>query len=107
MVELAPARIDPQLRRRITDCAVRLLLQCRYRGVGTVEFMVAGSLQDPQARFVFMEVNPRIQVEHTITEEATDVDIVKTQLGIAGGFKLEELGLSPGPSKVSILVQNG
>lgn len=96
VVEVAPARIHPELRKRITECAVRLLLTCQYRGVGTVEFMVAGSLQDPDARFVFMEVNPRIQVEHTITEEATDVDIVKTQLGIAGGFKLEELGLSPG-----------
>ncbi|CAK9012771.1 unnamed protein product [Durusdinium trenchii] len=96
VVEVAPARIHPTLRKRISECAVRLLLKCQYRGVGTVEFMVAGSLQDPDARFVFMEVNPRIQVEHTITEEATDVDIVKTQLGIAGGFKLEELSLGPG-----------
>jgi len=97
VVEVAPARIHAGLRARITDCAVRLLLNCNYRGVGTVEFMVAGGLDDPEARFVFMEVNPRIQVEHTITEEATDVDIVKTQLGIASGKKLDELGLPGGP----------
>ncbi|CAJ1359054.1 unnamed protein product [Effrenium voratum] len=101
VVEVAPARIHPGLRERITECAVRLLLSCQYRGVGTVEFMVAGGLDDPSARFVFMEVNPRIQVEHTITEEATDVDIVKTQLGIAGGAKLEELNLPGGPGSAA------
>mmetsp|Transcript_75916 Transcript_75916/g.180448 ORF Transcript_75916/g.180448 Transcript_75916/m.180448 type:complete len:1202 (+) Transcript_75916:95-3700(+) len=96
VVEVAPARMHPLLREQMTDCAVRLLKSCKYRGVGTVEFMVKGDLSDPQARFVFMEVNPRIQVEHTITEEVTGVDIVKSQLRIANRMKLEELGLPGG-----------
>jgi len=96
VVEVAPSRMHPSLRERITSCAVRLAQSCNYRGVGTVEFLVADPLDNPDARFVFMEVNPRIQVEHTITEEATGVDIVKTQLRIAGGEKLEELGLPGG-----------
>jgi len=49
VVEVAPARMHPELRRRITDCAVRLVQNCEYRGVGTVEFMVAGELSDPDA----------------------------------------------------------
>eukprot|EP00930_Biecheleria_cincta_P034965 TRINITY_DN24097_c0_g1_i1.p1 TRINITY_DN24097_c0_g1~~TRINITY_DN24097_c0_g1_i1.p1 ORF type:complete len:1192 (-),score=196.57 TRINITY_DN24097_c0_g1_i1:42-3617(-) len=97
VVEVAPARIHPKLRQRITGCAVRLLQHCGYRGVGTVEFMVAGSLDDPDVRFVFMEVNPRIQVEHTITEEVTNVDIVKVQLCIASGATLQDLDLPGGP----------
>jgi len=96
VVEVAPARMHPELRKRITDCAVRLIQNCDYEGVGTVEFMVADDLGNPDARFVFMEVNPRIQVEHTITEEVTGVDIVKTQLKIAGGYPLAELGLPGG-----------
>jgi len=93
VVEVAPARMHPELRERITSCSVRLAQGCNYRGVGTVEFMVAGELHDPEAKFVFMEVNPRIQVEHTITEEVTGVDIVKTQLLIAGGYAMRDLGL--------------
>mmetsp|Transcript_79954 Transcript_79954/g.209983 ORF Transcript_79954/g.209983 Transcript_79954/m.209983 type:complete len:1193 (+) Transcript_79954:109-3687(+) len=96
VVETAPARMHPKLRERITDCAVRLAKSCNYRGVGTVEFMVAGELHDPDAHFIFMEVNPRIQVEHTITEEVTGVDIVKTQLLIAGGYAMRDLGLPGG-----------
>eukprot|EP00928_Gymnodinium_smaydae_P078820 TRINITY_DN6288_c1_g1_i2.p1 TRINITY_DN6288_c1_g1~~TRINITY_DN6288_c1_g1_i2.p1 ORF type:complete len:938 (-),score=129.79 TRINITY_DN6288_c1_g1_i2:177-2990(-) len=96
VVEVAPARMHPLLRQRMTDCAVRLVQSCNYRNVGTVEFMVAGELHDPDARFVFMEVNPRIQVEHTVTEEVTGVDIVRTQLRIAGGASLEELKLLGG-----------
>jgi len=96
VVEVAPARMHPLLRERITDCAVRLVKNCNYRGIGTVEFMVAGELHDPDARFVFMEVNPRVQVEHTITEEVTGVDLVKTQLKIAAGYHMDELGLPGG-----------
>ncbi|EUA90127.1 carbamoyl-phosphate synthase L chain, ATP binding domain protein [Mycobacterium ulcerans str. Harvey] len=56
------------------------------RGVATVEFLVAGD------KFVFLEINPRIQVEHTITEEVTGVDLVAAQLAIAGGASYYELG---------------
>jgi len=55
--------------------------------------MVSGDLHDPEAKFIFMEVNPRIQVEHTITEEVTGIDIVESQLAIAGGYKLGDIGL--------------
>eukprot|EP00927_Polykrikos_kofoidii_P017712 TRINITY_DN1808_c0_g1_i2.p1 TRINITY_DN1808_c0_g1~~TRINITY_DN1808_c0_g1_i2.p1 ORF type:complete len:1214 (-),score=204.07 TRINITY_DN1808_c0_g1_i2:136-3777(-) len=96
VVEVAPARMHPELRERITSCAVRLIKSCEYRGVGTVEFMVSGELTDPNAKFVFMEVNPRVQVEHTITEEVTGVDIVKTQLRLAAGLPLSEVGLPGG-----------
>lgn len=99
VVEVAPARMHPGLRQRITDCAVRLIENCDYQGVGTVEFMVAGELSDASARFVFMEVNPRVQVEHTITEEVTGVDIVKTQLKIAAGTPMAELGLPGGEGR--------
>jgi len=96
VVEVAPGRMHPELRKRITDCAVALAQGCNYRGIGTVEFMVSGRLDDAEAKFVFMEVNPRVQVEHTITEMVTGVDLVKTQLKIAAGYKLEELGLPGG-----------
>ena len=95
VIELAPAcNIHPDLRERLLDCAVRLAKHCNYKGAGTVEFLVRGELDDPFCDFVFMEVNPRVQVEHTVTEEATGVDVVQTQLLIAGGRTLEELGLT-------------
>ena len=95
MIELAPARnIHPELRQRLVDCAVTLARQCNYKGAGTVEFLVRGELDSPDTDFVFMEVNPRVQVEHTVTEEATGVDIVQAQLLIAGGRTLEDLGLT-------------
>jgi len=94
VIELAPARnIHPDLRRRLVDCAVTLARQCNYKGAGTVEFLVRGDLESSETEFVFMEVNPRVQVEHTVTEEATGIDIVQAQLLIAGGRSLEDLGL--------------
>ena len=66
VIELAPARnIHPELRRRLVDCAVTLARQCNYKGAGTVEFLVRGDLESPETEFVFMEVNPLVQVEHT------------------------------------------
>jgi hypothetical protein len=66
VIELAPARnIHPELRRRLVDCAATLARQCNYKGAGTVEFLVRGDLESPETEFVFMEVNPRVQVEHT------------------------------------------
>jgi acetyl/propionyl-CoA carboxylase alpha subunit len=95
VIELAPAReIHPELRERLVNCAVTLARQCNYKGAGTVEFLVRGELTNPDTEFVFMEVNPRVQVEHTVTEEATGVDIVQAQLLIAGGRTLEDLGLT-------------
>ena len=90
VVEIAPApHLDPELRDRICADAVRFAREIGYRNAGTVEFLV-----DPQGRHVFIEMNPRIQVEHTVTEEVTDVDLVQSQLRIASGETLADLGLS-------------
>lgn len=90
VVELAPApNLDPDLRERICQDAVRFARQIGYRNAGTVEFLVGAD-----GRHVFIEMNPRIQVEHTVTEEITDVDLVQSQLLIASGKMLEDLGLA-------------
>ncbi|MGV9293322.1 pyruvate carboxylase [Amycolatopsis sp. NPDC003676] len=90
VVELAPApNLDPELRDRICADAVKFARQIGYRNAGTVEFLL-----DRQGKHVFIEMNPRIQVEHTVTEEVTDVDLVQSQLRIASGETLDDLGLS-------------
>ncbi|MGH3383986.1 MAG: pyruvate carboxylase [Nocardioidaceae bacterium] len=90
VVEIAPAPdLDPDLRVRICADAVRFATEIGYCNAGTVEFLVDG-----QGRHVFIEMNPRIQVEHTVTEEVTDVDLVQSQLRIAAGETLADLGLS-------------
>ncbi|MFC6284991.1 pyruvate carboxylase [Nocardioides sp. GCM10027113] len=90
VVEIAPApNLDPELRDRICADAVRFAREIGYRNAGTVEFLL-----DPQGNYVFIEMNPRIQVEHTVTEEVTDVDLVQSQLRIASGETLADLGLS-------------
>lgn len=90
VVELAPApNLDPELRERICADAVRFARQIGYRNAGTVEFLV-----DRDGNHVFIEMNPRIQVEHTVTEEVTDVDLVQAQMRIAAGETLADLGLS-------------
>ncbi|WP_020671155.1 pyruvate carboxylase [Amycolatopsis nigrescens] len=90
VVELAPApNLDPELRDRICADAVAFARKIGYRNAGTVEFLV-----DVDGNHVFIEMNPRIQVEHTVTEEVTDVDLVQSQLRIAAGQTLPELGLT-------------
>jgi pyruvate carboxylase len=90
VVELAPApNLDPALRERICADAVAFASAIGYTNAGTVEFLV-----DAAGRHVFIEMNPRIQVEHTVTEEVTDVDLVQSQLRIAAGETLTDLGLS-------------
>jgi acetyl/propionyl-CoA carboxylase alpha subunit len=91
LVEIAPAQgISPALRRELHNAAVRLCAQADYRGIATVEFLVTGE------QFVFLEVNPRIQVEHTVTEEVTGVDLVAVQLRIAQGASFHQLRLPAG-----------
>ena len=90
VVELAPApNLDPELRDRMCADAVRFATEIGYRNAGTVEFLL-----DPDGNYVFIEMNPRIQVEHTVTEEVTDVDLVQSQMRIAAGETLADLGLS-------------
>jgi len=90
VIEIAPApNLDPELRDRICADAVRFAKHIGYRNAGTVEFLLS---QD--GKHVFIEMNPRIQVEHTVTEEVTDVDLVQSQLRIASGETLDDLGLA-------------
>jgi len=90
VVELAPAKDLPvETRDAILADAVRLAKSVNYRNAGTAEFLV-----DQQNRYYFIEINPRIQVEHTITEEITGIDIVAAQIQIAAGASLEQLGLT-------------
>ena len=90
VVEIAPAQnLDPLVRERLCDHAVQLARAVGYRNAGTVEFLV-----EPMGQYYFIEANPRIQVEHTVTEEVTRVDLVQAQIRIAGGETLPDLGLS-------------
>lgn len=90
VVEIAPAPgLAPALREQMCADAVRFAREIGYSCAGTVEFLL-----DPAGNYVFIEMNPRIQVEHTVTEEVTDVDLVQAQLRIASGETLADLGLS-------------
>jgi acetyl/propionyl-CoA carboxylase alpha subunit len=94
LVEIAPApALDDDLRRRIIEAAVRLARSIGYSNAGTFEFLVDVSGRSPTQPFVFIEANARLQVEHTVTEAVTDVDLVQTQIRLAQGRTLAELGL--------------
>jgi pyruvate carboxylase len=89
VIELAPApNLAAELRDQMCADAVAFARHIGYSCAGTVEFLL-----DENGRYVFIEMNPRIQVEHTVTEEITDVDLVSSQLRIASGETLEHLGL--------------
>jgi pyruvate carboxylase len=91
VVEIAPSiGLPGDLRVLICDAAVRLCKAANYRSAGTVEFLVD---MDAEA-FFFIEVNPRIQVEHTVTEVVTGIDLVRSQLLIAQGYPLHDAPLS-------------
>jgi acetyl/propionyl-CoA carboxylase alpha subunit/acetyl-CoA carboxylase carboxyltransferase component len=95
LIEIAPSpSLSPELRQRIIDAALKLAAAANYDNIGTFEFLVDGGASDAAAFFAFMEANPRLQVEHTVTEEVTGVDLVATQLRIASGRSLSELGLA-------------
>ena len=94
VVEIAPSpRLDPAVRDAICDSAVRLMREARYQCAGTVEFLMDADTGD----FFFIEVNPRIQVEHTVTEVVTGIDIVKAQIAISQGAEIgtPESGVPP------------
>jgi pyruvate carboxylase len=94
VVEIAPApNIDEKLRKQLYQDAVSFAKELGYQNAGTVEFLV--ETEGPSTgQHVFIEMNPRIQVEHTVTEEITDIDLVQSQMRIASGESLLELGLS-------------
>jgi pyruvate carboxylase len=90
VLEIAPApNLDPEQREAICADGVRFARATDYCNAGTVEFLVGRD-----GRHVFIEMNPRIQVEHTVTEEVTDVDLVQAQIRIAAGETLTDLGLT-------------
>jgi len=89
VIEVAPAQnLDPLVRARLCEDAVRLATEIGYQNAGTVEFLL-----DARGQHVFIEMNPRIQVEHTVTEEVTGVDLVRAQFSIAAGATLDQLDL--------------
>lgn len=94
LVEIAPSPTLPDpLRERLTQCALAMARETRYLSLGTFEFLVDAS--SAELPFVFIEANPRLQVEHTVTEQVTGLDLVQLQIGIAAGQRLRELGLEP------------
>ena len=81
-MEVAPApNLDPAIRNRLLEDAVRLCKHAGYSNAGTVEFLL-----DEDGKYYFIEVNARLQVEHTVTEEITGIDLVQSQIRIAEGM---------------------
>ncbi|WKC38266.1 carboxyl transferase domain-containing protein [Ectopseudomonas chengduensis] len=103
LVEIAPSPdLDVATRDAIIASALRLAAEVHYRGIGTFEFLL--DLDHP-GRFYFMEANPRVQVEHTVTEQVTGVDLLHTQLHLAAGSSLAELNLLNPPAPKGYAVQ--
>ncbi|MBI4179647.1 pyruvate carboxylase [bacterium] len=103
MVEIAPSLTLPEpLREKLFEDAVRLARSVGYENAGTVEFLVEGrdiwggadKRSAADGRYYFIEMNPRLQVEHTVTETVTGVDIVASQIRLAAGVSLEDIGLA-------------
>jgi acetyl/propionyl-CoA carboxylase alpha subunit len=101
LVELAPSpSLSAAQRERLHAAALRLATDVRYDGLGTFEFLLG-----PDAELVFLEANPRLQVEHTVTEAVTGLDLVALQLELASGRTLRELGLERAPERRGIALQ--
>ena len=99
IVERAPAHfLDIRTRQKICDAAIKIARQVNYVGAGTVEFL----LDKDTNEFYFIEVNPRIQVEHTVTEEVTGIDIVKAQIKIAEGEKIGDHHALPSQENIKL-----
>ena len=99
VMEFAPApNLDPMLRRTILNHATKICKEANYVNAGTVEFLV----DVERGECFFIECNPRIQVEHTITEQITGIDLVEAQFRIAAGESLSSLGISSQDSIKSI-----
>ena len=93
VVEVAPAlNLKEELRQKLYEYALKICSAVNYNNVGTVEFLV----QPENDAIYFIEVNPRIQVEHTVTEMITGIDLIKTQIYIAEGYKLSDEEISLG-----------
>ncbi|KAL4890324.1 carbamoyl-phosphate synthase L chain, ATP binding domain-containing protein [Aspergillus ambiguus] len=94
VVEVAPSLLQNRpLIQQVVNSALRMAKAIHYRSLGTVEFLV----HEHQEEFYFLEINPRLQVEHTITENVTGFDLVQTQLRLAQGQTLAQVGLGKSP----------
>ncbi|UPJ97147.1 carboxyl transferase domain-containing protein [Bradyrhizobium sp. 172] len=94
LIEVAPSpSLSDGLRGRIIAAAKQLAVAASYDNLGTFEFLVDGAAEDS---FAFIEANPRLQVEHTVTEEVLGLDLVRAQLAVAAGASLASLGLAQG-----------
>ena len=107
LIEVAPAPgLSPALRARLIEAALTMARAARHDSLGTFEFLLDTEAPDEAASFAFIEANPRLQVEHTVTEAITGVDLVVAQLRLARGATLAELGLQlPPPLPRGIAVQ--
>lgn len=95
LIEVAPSpSLSDGLRARIVEAAKQLAGAANYDSLGTFEFLVDGEAGEGDGAFAFIEANPRLQVEHTVTEEVLGVDLVKSQLAVADGATLGSLGLA-------------
>lgn len=101
IVEIAPSPwLSDGMRHRLLQAALRIVADVGYVGLGTVEFLVEIDDKGTETgRSFFIEMNPRLQVEHTVTEETSGVDLVQAQLHLAAGASLAELGLSGDPPR--------
>ena len=107
LVEIAPAPGLPDgLRQRLVTAATTLAASVRYDNIGTFEFLVQSDSLSAASSFAFIEANPRLQVEHTVTEEVYGVDLVAIQLELSAGRSLADLGLlqadAPAPRGTAI-----
>src|SRR5690606_3889212 len=105
VIEEAPsAVINQKLRDEMGDCAVKIAQNCKYEGVGTVEFLY------DQGKYYFLEMNTRLQVEHPVTEFITGVDLVREQINVARGEKLsfsqEDLKINGHSIEVRVYAEN-
>ena len=92
LVEVAPSPdLSAETRDQLLEASLRMAQKLNYRGLGTFEFLLDA---DHPERFVFIEANARLQVEHTVTEAVTGIDCVQSQIAIARGARLSELGLT-------------
>ena len=104
LVEIAPAALPDNLRAALAGWSERLC--AGYHGLATVEFLVEVDPSSPLGgEAFFIEVNPRLQVEHTVTEEVTGLDLVRLQFDLAAGRPLDELGLAGAPPPFGVAIQ--
>ena len=97
LIEVAPSpSLNDALRARIIEAAKELAAAANYDNLGTFEFLVDNDAKTPDKAFAFIEANPRLQVEHTVTEQVLGLDLVQSQLAVAAGATLGSLGLAQG-----------